>query len=109
MLNNIMLVGRLSNDLEIVKEGEKEKVKLTLAVNRAFKNEEGIYETDFIDCVLWNTLASNVVEYCKKGDVVGVRGRLESKINEETNLKEIVVVVDKLTFLSSKKVEDEEE
>lgn len=108
MLNNIMLVGRLSNDIEITKENEKEQAKITLAVNRAFKNEEGVYETDFIDCLLWSGIATNTAEYCKKGDVVGVRGRLQSSTNEEGK-KELIVVVDKLTFLSSKKVEDEEE
>ena len=64
-------------------DNEKEVANVTLAVQRAYKNEEGIYEADFIDCTLWNAIAKNTVEYCKKGDIVGVKGRLQSDSYEK--------------------------
>ena len=67
----------------------------------AIKNEEGIYDTDFIDCVLCSSLAENAVEYCKQGDLVGIKGRLQNNDNI------LNVVAEKLTFLSSSRKSDE--
>ena len=54
ILNQVVLVGRITRDLQIRKtESGKDVATLTLAVPRSFKNMEGEYETDFIDCVLW--------------------------------------------------------
>lgn len=98
MMNQVMLVGRLTSIEEV--GGEENKIcNITLAVNRSFKNIDGIYETDFINCILWNGIATNAIEYLKKGDVVGVRGRLQSKKVEDNYV--IEVVAEKLTFLSS--------
>lgn len=101
MLNQVVLVGRLTSDPEIKKEEEKEFCKLTLAVPRSYKNINGEYETDFIPCVLWNNIANSTCEYCKKGDIVGIKGRLQ------TNDNKMELVAEKVTFLSSKK-EDED-
>lgn len=49
---------------------------MTLAIPRSFKNMDGEYETDFINCKLWDTVAKNSSEHCKKGDIVGVKGRM---------------------------------
>ena len=78
MLNQIVLVGRLV-EKPIVEENENgRKVStITLAVSRSFKNSEGVYDTDFIPVTLWNTVAESTAEYCKKGDLVGVKGRLQ--------------------------------
>ena len=109
-MNNIMLVGRLASEPSIEElESGKKVCKMNLAVNRSYKNAEGIYETDFIDCILWDGLASNLAEYCHKGDVVGVRGRLETNLVEQedgTNKKYTNVIAEKVTFLSSKKTDD---
>ena len=99
-----MLVGRLAQDIEIKKtENGKEVVRIPLAVNRNFKNAEGIYETDFIDCVLWDSIAKNVGEYCKKGDTVGIRGRLQVSYYEKDDVKHKVidVIAERVTFLNS--------
>ena len=96
MLNQVIMVGRLTNDPEV----KEEKAYITLAIPRSFKNAEGCYDTDFINCVLFNSIASNTAEYCKKGDIVGVKGRLQS--NDETDYK-IEVIAEKVTFLSSKR------
>ena len=111
MVNSVMLVGRLAQDIEIKKlDSGKEVTKVALAVPRSFKNVDGLYETDFFDCILWDGLAKNASEYCKKGDTVGVRGRLQTSTYEVENVKKkvIEIVVEKLTFLSSKKTETKE-
>ncbi len=106
MLNQVVLVGRLVKDVE-VRTGEKESKYsfINLAIPRSYKNHDGIYETDFVECVLWNNIASNTAEYCKKGDIIGVKGRIESRIVEENNINKTVlqVIAEKVTFLSSKK------
>ena len=107
MLNQIVVVGRLVENPEIKKsEEEKNRTVITLACPRPFKNADGVYETDFIDCVLWNSIAENTAEYCKKGDIVGVKGRLQTVISEDKKYTE--VIAEKVTFLSSSKTESED-
>lgn len=111
MVNSVMLVGRLAQDIEVKKlDSGKEVTNVALAVNRSFKNLDGVYETDFFDCVLWEGLAKNASEYCKKGDTIGVRGRLQTDIYEKDGIKHkaVQIIVEKLTFLSNKKVEPKE-
>lgn len=104
MLNQIILVGRL---VEVSKTNETEDGKkisnITLAVPRAYKNTDGEYETDFIDIVLWEGIATNTSEYCKKGDIIGVKGRIQTKLIEEQKITELVA--EKVTFLATKKEE----
>lgn len=112
MLNQIVLVGRLVSDPQIneTKENKKTSV-ITLAVPRSYKNTEGIYETDFIPCILWQGVAQTTAEYCKKGDMVGIKGRMQTKTIENKNGEKehkIEIVAEKLTFLSSKKGKEEE-
>ena len=108
MHNLVYLIGRLSED-PVVKEYEDGKSMLTinLAVQRSFKNEDGIYEVDFIRCILWNGIASHTSEYCKKGDLVGVKGRIQTRSYEDKDEKKYIteVIVDKVSFLASKKEE----
>lgn len=107
-MNTVMLVGRLAHEPEVrTTENGKEVVRISIAVNRSFKNPDGIYETDFVDCILWDGLAKNINEYCQKGDTVGIRGRIQVSYYEkdEQKHKKVDVIVEKLTFLSSKKAE----
>ena len=110
MLNQIVLVGRLVRDLEVKELEEGKKVtNLTLAVPRSFKNADGEYDTDFINCTLWDNIATNTAEYCHKGDIIGIKGRLQTKtIENENGEKEYKteVIAEKVTFLSSRKSED---
>ena len=112
MLNQIVLVGRLVKDPEI-KETESgfSLSKITLAIPRSYKNSEGEYETDFVDCTLWKGIAENTAEYCKKGDIIGVKGRIETSSYEKDNEKIYTtnVVAEKVTFLSQSKTNDYEE
>lgn len=99
MLNQIVIVGRMTGDVK--KIDGKTCGEITLAVQRSYKNEEGIYETDFIDCQLNGGLLENVKDYCKKGDVVGVKGRLQTLVVDD--VKTTIVIAEKVTFLSSNK------
>ena len=107
MLNQAVLVGRLTSDLELQeKENGKQLVTLTLAVPRSYKNEEGSYATDFIDVVPWNAIASNTAEYCRKGDMIGIKGRIQTstyELEDGSKRKVTEIIAEKVTFLSSKK------
>lgn len=111
MLNQIVIVGRLVRDPELREtESGKKITNVTLAVPRSYKNSKGEYETDFIDCVLWTGIAENTVEYCKKGDLLGIKGRVQTRTYETEDEKKrhvTEVVAEKVTFLSSKKEEKE--
>ena len=107
MINQIVLVGRLVSDPQIneTENGAKE-CNITLAVPRSYKNSEGIYETDFIPVKLYEGIAENTAEYCKKGDLIGIKGRIQTKQEEDKNITEIVA--ERVTFLSSRKGTEEE-
>lgn len=109
MLNQTVIVGRIVKDPEL-KETEtgKKVTNITLAVPRSFKNMNGEYETDYIPCVLWKGVAESTTQYCKKGDLVGIKGRIQSRSYEIEEDKKYVVelVAEKVTFLTSKKAEE---
>ena len=108
MLNQIVIVGRLVKDPELRQtEGGKKVTNITLAVPRSYKNMNGEYDTDFISCVLFKGIAENASEYCHKGDLLGVKGRIQTrKVEDLESSKQVVeVIAEKLTFLSSKKAE----
>lgn len=108
MLNQIVLVGRLVRDPELREsEGGKKFTNITLAVPRNYKNQDGEYEADYIDCRLWTGVAENTAEYCKKGDLLGVKGRVETRNYEKDEEKKYVteIIAEKVTFLSNKKAD----
>ena len=105
MLNQVIVVGRLAKDVEIIEEETgKKRAYITLACTRSYKNADGEYETDFIDCVLWQMVAENTAEYCHKGDVIGIKGRIQTYTKDNNKITQIVA--EKVTFLSSKKQEE---
>lgn len=108
MLNQVVLVGRLVKNPELVEtERNKKLSRVTIAIPRSFKNMDGEYETDFINCILWDSVAKSTVEYCKKGDIVGIKGRIQSSVVENEKEKKYFfdVIAERVTFLSSKKEE----
>ena len=111
MLNQVILVGRLTDDLEVTTTENNNKVtSLNLAVQRSSKNADGVYETDFIRCVLWNAIATSTSEYCKKGDIIGVKGHLQVSSYDDKDGKRrytTEVIAEKITFLSSRRSEEE--
>ena len=104
MLNQIVLVGRLIADVKKEKIEDKTFAKINLAVNRNYKNSEGVYETDVIDVDLWNGVADGTAEYCKKGDLIGIKGRIETayyEFEDGTKITRPVIKAEKVTFLSA--------
>ena len=110
MLNQVVLVGRLTRDISVNKSDKGSKVAtITLAVPRSFKNMEGNYDTDFIDCVAFDMIAENTKEYCSKGDIIGIKGRIQTRdveLEDETHKKYVEVIAEKVTFLSSKRADE---
>lgn len=105
MLNQLILVGRIARTPELKETQKKKKYShICLAVPRSFKNMDGSYDTDFIDCTLWDNIAKNTVDYCKVGDVIAIRGRIQSNIyeKEEKKVYSLEVIAEKITFLTSK-------
>ena len=110
MLNQIVLVGRLTKNINVNKSENGVKLAtISLAIPRSFKNMEGTYDTDFIDCVAFENVAENTATYCSKGDIVGIKGRVQSRVIEKEEKKEYLmdVVAEKVTFLSSRKKDNE--
>lgn len=112
-MNYAMFVGRIVGEPSVeTTESGSSISKITVAVPRPYKNHEGVYETDFIDCTLWNSIAERTAEYCKKGDIIGIKGRLETNIStdkEGEKKKFFNVVAEKITFLSSRQKAQENE
>ena len=90
MLNNVFIVGRLAE--------APIKNTVVVAVSRSFKNKEGIYETDFIKCKLCKNIARHALEYLRKGDMVGLKGLIRTKANNNYSIE---ILVTKLTYLST--------
>ena len=105
MLNRVTLVGRLTRDAELRRTGSGKAVaSFTLAVNRNFKTGDG-QEADFINIVAWGKVAENTANYCSKGSLVSVDGRLQTR-NYENNQGQKVfvtdVVADSVQFLDTR-------
>ena len=102
MLNQVVLVGRIAKEVKIKEDNYRKVATLTISCPRSFKNMDGVYENDIINCVLYeHSIAKNVMEYLKKGDVVGIKGRLQS------NGKKLELIAERLTFLSNRTKEEE--
>ncbi len=105
MVNQIVLVGRIARVPETrVTENGKKYATLTLAVPRNYKNVNGEYDTDFLDCTLWSSVAESTSEYCGTGDMIGVKGRVQTRIIESPDgikRKKTEIVAEKVTFLTS--------
>ncbi len=111
MLNQAVIVGRIVSTPEMKEESGKKYSNLVLAVPRSYKNENGEYDTDFLECTIWKGIAESVCEYCMKGDLVGIKGRLENKTIEIDGKKEtkMNIVAEKITYLSSKSKDKDNE
>lgn len=88
-MNNVILVGRITSF-----EGNE----VIISITRNYKNEDGIYMSDSIPVRLSANIGEKMKEFCRIGDVIGVKGRIE-------NRGEVVVMADKVSFISAKKSE----
>ncbi|WP_071460941.1 single-stranded DNA-binding protein [Bacillus massilinigeriensis] len=107
MINQVVLVGRLTRDPELKYTPDGRTVtNITLAVTRHYRNANGETDADFVHCILWRKTAENTANYCNKGSVVGVTGRLQTRHYENSEGKRVYVtevVAEHVQFLSTKK------
>lgn len=107
MLNNVSLVGRLTKDAELKYTPSNQAVAtFTLAVNRNFKSQNGEREADFINCVIWRQQAENLANWAKKGALIGITGRIQTRSYENQQGQRVYVtevVSDNFQLLESRK------
>lgn len=107
MINQVILVGRLTRDPDIKFTNDgKAYTTITLAVTRQFRNQNGELDTDFVQCILWRKTAEKTALYCQKGSLIGVIGRIQTRNYENQDGKRIFVtevVAESVQFLSRKK------
>ena len=106
MLNNVSLVGRLTKDVELrYTQSNVAVATFTLAVNRTFKNENGDREADFINCVMWRQQAENLANWAKKGALIGITGRIQTRNYDNQQGQRVYVtevVAEQFQLLESK-------
>ncbi|MBQ8808531.1 MAG: single-stranded DNA-binding protein [Clostridia bacterium] len=79
-MNSVNLIGRFTRDPELRSTETGTSVcSFSLAVQRSFKNNDGEYEADFINCVAWKNSAEFISKYFKKGQQIGVQGELQTR------------------------------
>ena len=92
MINNCVLVGRLTRDPELKYTTSNIAVAtFSLAVNRNFKDANGERETDFINCVIWRQQAENLANWAKKGALIGITGRIQTRSYENQQGQRVYV------------------
>lgn len=107
MINSVTLVGRMAGDAELRYTPNNQAVAtFRLAVNRPFKNQNGEREADFINCVIWRQQAENLANWAKKGALVGITGRIQTRSYENQQGQRVYVtevVADSFQLLESRK------
>ncbi|HEM6216140.1 TPA: single-stranded DNA-binding protein [Streptococcus suis] len=92
MINNVVLVGRLTRDVELRYTPSNQAVAtFTLAVNRNFKNQDGEREADFINVVIWRQQAENLASWTKKGHLIAITGRIQTRSYENQQGQRVYV------------------
>ena len=110
MLNRVVLTGHLTKDPELkVTQSGLSVVQFVIGVQRQFARKDGEREADFISCVAWRKTAENIAKYFKKGQLIGIDGRVQTRSYDDKNGQRVYVtevVVDNFAFLSSQKGQD---
>ncbi|MCI3027705.1 single-stranded DNA-binding protein [Desemzia sp. C1] len=113
MINNVVLVGRLTKPAELkYTSGGTAVTSFTVAVNRQFTNQSGEREADFINCVAWRKTAELIAQYTHKGSMVGIEGRIQTRSYDNQQSQKVYVtevVTDNVTFLDGKRAEEKKE
>ncbi|GIN63011.1 single-stranded DNA-binding protein B [Robertmurraya siralis] len=106
MINQVTLVGRLTKDpeLRVTTEGNS-VVNIILAVNRNYRNQKGEIDADFVQCTIWRKNAENLSLYCKKGTLIGLMGRIQTRTYESEDGRKYVteVIAESVRFLEGKR------
>lgn len=110
MINSVTLVGRMAGDAELKYVNESMAVAtFRLAVNRNFKGQDGKREADFINCVIWRQQAENLANWAKKGALIGITGRIQTRSYENQQGQRVYVtevVADSFQLLEFNKQND---
>ena len=104
-MNKVILIGRLTKDVELKTTPQGVSVcAFTIAVNRRFKNANGEYDADFINCVAWRTTAEFISKYFGKGRILGISGSIQTRFWEKHGEKRYVteVIAEEAYFVDSK-------
>lgn len=111
MINRVVLVGRLTKDVDLRYTSNGTAVgSFTVAVNRQFTNQQGEREADFINCVIWRKSAEALANFTRKGSLVGVEGRIQTRSYENNDNQRIFVTevnVDNFSLLESKSANEQ--
>lgn len=111
MINNVVLVGRMTKDADLQYTASNIAVAtFNLAVNRNFKNNNGEREADFINCVIWRQQAENLANWAKKGALVGITGRMQTRNYENQQGQRVYVtevVADSFQLLESRNTQEQ--
>lgn len=106
MINNVVLVGRMTRDAELRYTPQNQAVAtFSLAVNRNFRSQNGEREADFINCVIWRQQAENLANWAKKGALIGITGRIQTRNYENQQGQRVYVtevVADNFQLLESR-------
>ena len=109
MINNIVLVGRTTKEIELkYTSNDLPYANFTLAVNRNFKNQNGEREADFINIVIWRQQAENLANWAKKGTLLGITGRIQTRNYENQQGQRVYVtevVADNFQILEKREVQ----
>lgn len=109
MVNNVILVGRLTKDIELKKTQSNVSVcRFTLACNRRYVQANGQQEADFISCIAWRQSADFLAQYARKGYIVGVEGRIQTGSYENNGIKTYTtdVVCEHVQLIGNNKKDD---
>lgn len=82
---------------------------VTLAVNRHYRNQQGEIDADFVQCTLWKRTAENTARYCRKGSLIGITGRIQTRSYDNQVGKRVYVtevLAETVRFLDQKKHEE---
>lgn len=106
-MNSVSLIGRLTKDPELKQTSSGIAfVNFSIAVQRQYKNSDGEYEADFINCIAWRTTAEFINKYFSKGSMIGVTGNIQTRSWDGDDGKKRYatdVVVNTTTFCGEKK------
>lgn len=109
-MNKVIIIGRTTRDIEFkTTQSGTSVVEFSVAVKRTFKNANGEYESDFFNCVAYNKTAEKVSNYVKKGDLIAVDGKLQTRNYTDREGKKVYVteiIAENVEFLQGKKQEE---
>lgn len=112
IINNVQLIGRLTRDIDLRKTPQGDSVgRFTLAVDRNYKNKQGEYDADFINCQIWRQAADTLARYAHKGTKIAVDGNIRTGSYENQQGQKVYtteVVVNNFYFVESRQQQQEQ-